>query len=365
MKLRLILREFQVKGVVTEISTISSGHINTTYAILTQKKAHPNYILQKINNTVFTNVPELTENIIRITNHIKTKLSRGHGFFMRKSALTVVYTHNGCGYHKDQEGNFWRVFKKISSAKTIELLSNESQATLMGEALGAFHQLLSDLPSPKLFDTIPKFHDTVFRISQLKESISKDPVGRLAEISGDINSILSFESEILNGLQNSINGALPLRVVHQDPKLGNLLFDNDNNVLCIIDLDTTMSGYLFYDFGDAVRSSMNTSREDEADVSLVSLNMELFKAFANGYCNGSSSFILPEEIKSLAFGVKIITYEQSLRFFTDYLNGDLYYKTNSRDHNLNRARCQLELFKKVCQKLPLMNEIIQNLYSKS
>ena len=364
MNLVNIISEFQIQGKVLEITAIESGHINTTYAVTSENESNTDYILQKINCTVFQNIQELTSNTIRITNHITEKISQNAGSFVHEDSLCVVYTKGGSGFYQDNEGSYWRVFKMISETNTIEILSNKSQANLIGRALGEFHQLLSDLPPTALYDTIPKFHDTLHRIEQLKDSIRKNTVGRLPAISKDINCVLSFEAEIKEGLKNMLHDEIPSRVIHQDPKLGNLLFDKDNNVVCLIDLDTTMNGYLCYDFGDAVRGGMNTSKEDEIDLRRTSINMEFFKAFTIGYCNSTKSFILPEEVMTLAFGVKLITYEQTIRFFTDYLNGDVYYKTQLKDHNLIRARCQLELSKKARQQYPLMHKFVLESYAK-
>lgn len=364
MNLVNIINEFQLQGKVMDITSIDSGHINTTYAITTENESDTDYILQKINNTVFQNIQELTSNVIRITNHIAQKISQKSGSLAQEESLCVVYTNSGSGFHQDCEGNYWRIFKMIPGTSTIEILSNKTQANLIGKTLGEFHQLLSSLPPSALYDTIPKFHDTLHRIEQLKDSVRTDAAGRLAGISEDINCILSFELEIEEDLKNIIHDEIPTRIIHQDPKLGNLLFDKDNNVVCLIDLDTTMGGYLCYDFGDAVRGGMNTSTEDEIDFSRISINLDYFKSFTIGYCKSAKSFILPEEVMTLAFGVKLITYEQSIRFYTDYLNGDVYYKTQAKDHNLVRARCQLELFKKVRQQYPFMHKFVLESYAR-
>jgi len=359
-----IAKEFKIDGVIAEVREYGTGHIHSTYKVTTIENSSPDYILQRINDQIFPNVEELTQNLIRITEHIRSVLkSRYSDDEVEKHSVEVVRTQDHKGFYKDKErGDYWRVFKFIKEAKTVDVLESKHQAKAMGRALGEFQELMLDLPLPRLSDTIPDFHNTTFRIDKLKNSIYKDPLTRYSEIRNETEYLFGFENEMRSFLKKTEDGVIPMRYVHQDVKLSNVLFDESDAILCLIDLDTVMSGYFFYDFGDAIRGGMNTGAEDEKDVTKISLNLDLFKAFAAGYIQASKSFITWDEVETLVFGAKIMTYEQAIRFIDDYLNGDIYYKVNYAEHNLIRAKSQIAYFKDISRHFNEMNQYVKDLY---
>ncbi len=364
MNLNTIIQKFKIDGSIRDIKPFGSGHINSTYRVETTEKQSPDYILQLINHQLFTNVEELSQNILRITEHIRSKLVENYSVKeLDRHLLTVILTQEGAAYYKDNEGRYWRVFKWIEGSKTIEILENKTQAEAMGKAFAQFQEILSDLPEPQLFETLANFHNTAHRIKQFKESIRKNTFGRLSEVQEEVDYLLGFEKEMSSISQNQTN--LPIRNVHQDTKLSNILFDNDDSVLCVIDLDTVMPGFLCYDFGDAVRGGMNTGKEDDEVLENIGLNMTLFKAFAKGYYQSSKNFITKKEIDTLAFGAKLLCYEQSVRFLDDYLNGDLYYKISKDKHNLIRAKAQIVYLENLCLNFQEMDSYVKNLYKAS
>ncbi len=363
MDLSKIIEKFEISGSVADISGFGTGLINSTYRVTTTEDNSPDYILQSINDSIFKNVPELTNNIIRVTEHIKSKLkSQYNSTELERRSLTVVLTKDGEGYYKDADGKYWRVFLLIKGSKTIDVLENELQAEAAGRAFGEFQDMLSDLPEPPLFEILPGFHNTAIRIDNFKKRVAEDPLGRLEEVKEEVDFLLQFEDEMKSIIRKGEKGILPIRTVHQDTKLGNILFDEKNNSLCVIDLDTVMPGYLCYDFGDAVRGGMNTGKEDDENLDNVSLNMKLFKGFAKGYYQSSKDFITQEEINTLAFGAKLLTYEQSVRFLDDYLNGDKYYMTTKDKHNLIRTRAQIAYLKDLILRFDEMDSYVKSLY---
>ncbi len=355
MNLSPIISAFQIKGNVISIDTIASGYINTTYKVNTSETS---YILQKINHTIFKKVDALTENIIRITAHLKSKVGNED----KDNTLQVIYTKTNVGYHKDTQGYFWRMFNFIPKSKTIEVLESKEQAYTLGESFSKYHLQLLDLPAPKLTEIIPDFHNTPTRIQHFKEAIAKNAVNRLKNVKEEVDYMLELSSQMHEIVDLGNQSKIPLRNIHQDTKLSNILFDEQNNPLCIIDLDTTSSGYLAYDFADAVRTGMNTATEGEKDISKVSLNFSLFTSFAKGYAVNSKSFITPEEVNTLVLGVKIITYEQAIRFLGDYLNGDIYYRTEYADENLVRTRVQIAFLNNILDNFSKMNTFVKGLY---
>ena len=364
MDLTNIAKEFKLDGVIAEVSEYGTGHIHSTYKVTTIESSSPDYILQRINDRIFPKVEELTDNIIRITEHIRSVLrSRYSDDEIEKHVVEVIRTQEQKGFYKDkQRGDYWRVFKLIKGAKTIDVLENKYQAKAMGKALGEFQELMLDLPLPRLSDTIPDFHNTAFRIDKLKKSIDEDPLNRYSEVRNEAEYLIGFEKEMKSFLKNTEDGALPIRYVHQDVKLSNVLFAENDAILCLIDLDTVMSGHFFYDFGDAIRGGMNTGAEDEEDITKVSLNLDLFKAFAAGYIQASKSFITRNEVETLVFGAKIMTYEQAIRFIDDYLNGDIYYNVTHPKHNLIRAKSQVAYFKDILLHYNEMDQYVKDLF---
>ncbi|CAM1374505.1 phosphotransferase enzyme family protein [Tenacibaculum xiamenense] len=350
-----IIDSFEIEGSFVSSETIVSGYINTTYKITTTDTS---YILQKVNHSIFKNVGELSKNIIRITEHIASKVKD-------RFILKVIPSKINEGFHKDSEGNYWRMFNYLENSVTFEVLESEKQARALGNAFANYQKLLIDLPEPGLFEVLPDFHNTPLRIEHFKKAIEFNFENRKEHARDEINYLIDLASEMGEVVSLGNQKKIPLRSIHQDAKLSNILFNSSNEQFCIIDLDTTMPGYLCYDFGDAVRTGMNTASEEEKDVSKASLNMNLFKTFAEGYAEASKEFITQEEIKTLVLGVKTITYEQAIRFLADYLNGDIYYQTSYAENNLTRTKIQIALLKDIIKNYNFMYEYITQLYKMS
>jgi len=358
MDLLNIVKHFNIDGDIANISAFGNGHINTTYKVEVNNGDY-DYVLQSINTNIFKNVDHLSENILRISEHIKHKLEAVFSETeMLRRSMTVVKTKKNELYYTDNIDIVWRMFIFIKDSQTVEILSNTEYAYLAGAAFGDYQWMLSDLPSPSLFDIIPHFHNTPSRIAHLKKTIAADSHNRLAEVQKEVDYLLRFEKEMNLIIKLGDKGIIPKRIVHQDTKLSNILFNKNGELLCVIDLDTTMLGYLCYDFGDAVRGGMNAAAEDEETIENVSLNMEYFKAFAKGYAATTNVFISNEEIKTLAFGAKLITFEQSVRFLDDYINGDKYYRCTKPKHNLIRTRAQIALLKSIIINFNTMEAIV-------
>jgi Ser/Thr protein kinase RdoA (MazF antagonist) len=335
-----ILDHFSLEGTVAGVEPFGNGHINDTLKV-TNDKGEAKYILQRINHHVFTNVDMLQNNIRIVTSHIRGKLEeRGEQDIDRK-VLTFLPTREGQLYYFDGE-NYWRVCLFIPRSKGYEEvtpeLSNEA-----GRAFGNFQLMLADVPEGKLGETIPRFHNMEFRLQQLDDAVKADAAGRLKEVEPLIGEIASRAEEMRIQERLYREGKLKKRVNHCDTKVNNVLFDEDGKVLCVIDLDTVMPGYVLSDIGDFIRTAANTGAEDDENLSNVGVNIEIFKAYTRGYMESAASFLTPLEISLLPYGGRLMTYMQAVRFLTDYLNGDTYYKIHHPQHNLQRTKAQLQM----------------------
>ncbi|MEZ7884082.1 MAG: aminoglycoside phosphotransferase family protein [Bacteroidales bacterium] len=335
---------------VKEISKTGNGLINTTYLIETVKDSANescDFILQKINTAIFKDVDGLMSNIEKVTNFLRVKLvSRGVEDVSRR-VLTIKYFYDNQGRHsyfKDRNGECWRVYLKISNAKSFERMENSSMAELAGRAFGKFHESLSGFDASSLIEVLPGFHNTPMRIENFINKIELDRVGRLSEVQEEVDFLLERRERYSQVVKMGREGMLPIRVVHQDTKFNNVLLDENNDILCVIDLDTIMPGYICYDVGDAIRSGANTGDEDDQDLTRVSMDIEIFRGFVKGFIASTRNFISEQEIKTIAQGPLLLTYEQSVRFLDDYLDGDRYYRCNPEifKHNLVRARAQIK-----------------------
>lgn len=351
--LNYILNQFALES---EISSYGNGHINDTYITNTR-----NYILQRINTDIFRDPHQLMQNIENVTEHIRSKM-RALGRNEERSTLTVVKTKNGESFFKCDDDHVYRVYKFINESETIETPQCDKDMYNAGRGFGEFQQMLADYPADTLFDTIPNFHNTVSRVDALKTAIEEDRAGRLHIVKEEVDFALSVAKEasvIVDGIKD---GSIPLRVTHNDTKINNILFDDrTHEPLCVIDLDTVMQGSLLYDFGDALRIGASTAAEDEEDLNKVWFNEELFEAFAKGFLEFMGKDITPREKELLGFSAKLLTYECGIRFLTDYLNGDTYFKVHKPAHNLIRARNQFKLVKDIDAKMDKLNKIIENL----
>ena len=368
-----IVARFEVLGTVEEIRPLGPGFINDTLIVKSNDGGETRrYILQRKNHNVFPDVAGMMNNIVMVSEHIKAKVEAAGGDPMRE-ALTVVkrkaesLTESDkalpyCDlYFKDEEGNFWAMCLFIEGSVTYEMADTPSLAYKGGQGIGKFQAQLADFTTP-LSETIKGFHNIRWRFQQWDEAVAKDAAGRVKDLSEEISWIESRKEEMLEFWSLVENGTIPTRVTHNDTKISNILFDDKGDVLCVIDLDTCMSSTSLNDFGDAIRSYTNTGAEDDRDLSKVSMSLEMFKAYTEGYLSERKATLAQSELDWLAFSARYITFEQVLRFLMDYIDGDTYYRISYPGQNLDRSRTQLRLLCDMEEKLPRIKEILQKIY---
>jgi len=318
-------------------------------------------VLQRINNYVFKKPWEVMENVQLVTEHLRAAM-RARGIDPENRVLKLVRVKTGGAMVEDGEDGFWRAYEFIRHAATIDRIENPGQFHQIGAAFGQFQGMLSDFPIERLHDTIPHFHDTRKRVGDFEHSVALDVAGRAAGVQADIAFIRSRGEAMCRIVDMLKAGEMPLRVTHNDTKINNVMLDVDTGeALCVIDLDTVMPGSALYDFGDAIRYGASTAREDETNLERVSLDMDLFAAFSEGFIANTAAQLTDVELKSLPLGALVMTYENALRFLADYLDGDTYFKTDYPDHNLNRARCQCRLLTDMEAKRDSMYDIVAGL----
>ena len=354
--LKTIAGQFALKGAAGTIKPLGEGFINDTYLICLEGESEPSYILQRKNHIVFPDVPSMMDNIKRVTEHIKTKVSDP-----LRGTLTVIPARDGKLYHKDGDGNYWAVCLFIKGSRSYDRADTPELAYQGGLGLGCFHKQVSDFKEP-LSETIKGFHNIRWRFQQWDEAIERDAAGRVAGLSEEIGWIESRRSAMMAFWEKFENGIIPTRVTHNDTKISNFLFDAaDGSLLCAIDLDTMMSSTMLNDTGDALRSYTNTGAEDDKDLDRVGMSMDMFKAYMKGYLSVMKDELSPVEMEYLAFSGLYITYEQVLRFLMDYIDGDTYYKTKYPEHNLVRTHAQYKLLTSMEARLDEMNAFIKSL----
>ena len=348
-KLKNVFNQFQHDGEFVSYQELASGHINDTYLIKTKEK--PNFVLQRTNHGVFKDVPGLIENKVSISFHIREKLKHLPKEELDRSVLTFVKTKKGKSFFKGEEGNYWNLMYFIDDSLTFETVKEEEIAYEAGKLFGEFLNLTSDFDAGKLTEVIPKFHDMSFRYSQFQSALQSAPKERInkAKLYIDCVTDLKEEMHILQNLKES--GEIKLRVTHNDTKISNALFTKDNKGLCVIDTDTVMPGIVHYDFGDAVRTICNTAAEDETNLDLVEFNVDYYKAYTKGFLEKIESLLSPTELKYLPLSAKTMIFIMALRFLTDYLNTNIYYKTRYPEHNLDRAKNQFKLIDSFTEKI--------------
>jgi len=359
--LEKIYTSFLADGSFSDAVSYGSGHIHDTFLVETSEKDKDDYILQKLNNRVFRNIPELQDNIERVTYHLNKKLLSIPGADVKRECLTIILAKNGKSWIEDEEGSFWRMFAYIPNHRSYDLVDTPDKAFEGGKAIGRFQALLADLPGKPLYETIPYFHNIGKRLEAFISAVKSDRSDRVKSTHGEIDFILNRSEEMKIILKLGKEGKIPLRITHNDTKFNNILLDENDKALCIIDLDTVMPGYVHYDFGDAIRTAANTAGEDEKEVSKVRMDIGLFKAFAEGYLNETRDTLNSIEKKYLAFAPRLITYTMAVRFLTDYIDGDVYYKIHHEGHNLQRARAQFRLLESMEQQYSAMQKIIDRL----
>lgn len=364
-----VAAKFEIAAEVTDIRPLGPGFINDTFIVTANDGTRIcRYILQRKNHNVFPDVPGMMNNIVLVSEHIRKKIL-AEGGDPARSSLTVIRRRKDSLssdealmpyhdlYYKDEEGNYWAMCLYIEGSVTYEKADTPALAYKGGQGIGRFQSQLADFDIP-LSETIKGFHNIRWRFHQWDEALKRDAAGRVGELREEISWIESRRDEMLAFWSLVENGEIPIRVAHNDTKISNILFDGTGEVLCVIDLDTCMSSTSLNDFGDAIRSYTNTGAEDDRDLSKVSMSIEMFKAYAEGYLSERRDTMTETELEWLAFSARYITYEQVLRFLMDYIDGDVYYKTNAPDHNLVRTHAQYQLLRSMESQYDLMKEIV-------
>lgn len=360
-EIKTAFEAFQRGGEIVSVNQITAGLINATYLVETDKKEK--YILQKINTFVFKSPEKLMENIVGVTKHLSEKISAAGGDRYRE---TLNFLPAGDKYfYRDAEGGAWRMYIYVDNALTYNKPKNSDTFKSAGSSFGKFMKLLADYPAETLNETIVNFHYTPARYENFLKAAEADVKGRRAEVQKEISFVTDRKADTHKLTDLIEKGALPLRVTHNDTKLNNVLFDMDSDKsICVIDLDTIMPGLSLYDFGDSIRSGANTGAEDEADLSKVGIDLSLFEAYVDGYLSETADSLTDAELQNLAFGAKLMTFECGMRFLTDYLDGDVYFRTAYEGHNLVRARNQFALVADMEKHMDEMNAIVMKYKAK-
>ena len=346
------------------VKPFGEGHINETYAVYmpTDKGEEFAYILQRVNNNVFKDPAGVMENIFGVTEYLRNVV-REEGGDPDRETLSCIKTKNGCTYFEDSEGQPWRSYHYIQNSVCYQLVENPEQFYQSGASFGHFLKQLGSYPAASLKETIPNFHNTVNRFENFQIALKRDIKNRAVTCKPEIQFVLDRKEDCKVLVEQQENGTLPIRVTHNDTKLNNILFDADTGKgLCIIDLDTIMPGLAANDFGDSIRFGAATAEEDEKDLSKMHFDISLYELYTKGYLEETRDVLTPEEAVSLAWGARLMTLECGMRFLTDYLQGDTYFKTAYPEHNLVRARTQFRLVDEMEQQFDKMIEIAEKYY---
>ncbi len=352
-----IAKKFNINTEPVSMQECTIGHINSTYFVDCENGER--FVLQHINTNIFKDPDILMNNIVGVTAHIRKKLE-AEGNDPLRGTLKFYCSESGLYYYKDEMGRYWRLYKYVGDVDCFQTADSTDLLERVGKAFGHFQMQLADYDAGLLRETIPNFHNTPSRLNDFKIALEKDTAGRAASIPEDIKFVLDH-AEVCSYIMDKIKeGDIPLRVTHNDTKLNNILMDHETGEpVCIIDLDTIMPGSVLFDFGDAIRFGASSALEDETDLSKVYMREEAFDAFAKGFVSGLEGSLSETEIMELPMGALIITLETGIRFLTDYLNGDVYFRVHHAEHNLDRARNQFALVRDMEKKMPLMREIVK------
>ena len=346
-----ILNSFKLDAPVASCERYGCGHVNETYLVVSESGRR--YILQKISTRAFHDVPALMQNIISVTQFLKEKTEDPRG------VLTLVPTTDEQFFLTCEDGSYWRLYDFVEDAVCLQAPETPEDFYQSALAFGNFQQMLTDFPAETLSETIPMFHNTANRFKLFREKLAEDPMGRAASVKAEIEFALAHEAEASTLVDLQASGELPTRVTHNDTKLNNVMLDaTTKKALCVIDLDTVMPGLSLYDFGDSIRFGAATAAEDETDLSKVEMSLDLFRTYATGFltaCPGLTDL----EKKMMPMGAKMMTLECGVRFLTDYLDGDHYFKVHRENHNLDRCRTQFKLVADMEKKWAEMNAVIE------
>jgi len=347
--LRSVLTRFDISGVLCGAEPYGNGHINDTFAVTFDRSGiATRYIVQRINDNIFKEPAIVMQNIVQVTEHLRKKAIATGTEDINRRVLTLLQTKNGENFTRDEDGHVWRCYIFIENASSWDIIETPDQAYEAAKAFGAFQRDLMDYDGPRLFETIPMFHNTRNRFATLKMAIQDDVKNRAISVKEEIDIALSYEALANSLLCLQEAGAIPERITHNDTKLNNVLLDDRTGEgICVLDLDTVMPGLSLYDFGDMVRTATNPVAEDELDIGKVVVQVRMFEAIARGYIEGTAGTLLPIEREHMITSGKLLTFECGIRFLTDYLQGDSYFKIHREAHNLDRCRTQFALLKSI------------------
>ena len=360
-RLKNVINGFQIDGIIKEVKKYGSGHINDTY-LVTYRKSDTELekvILQRMNKYVFKKPVEVMENIMNVTSYLRERIIENGGDPERET-MSVIPAKDGNPYYMDSENEYWRCVTFITDAVSYDQVESLNDFYESAVAFGKFQRLLAEYPAETLHETIKGFHDTKARFAVFKQAVSDDTWGRASEVQDEIRFYLEHE-HLANVFGDMLEkGEIPLRVTHNDTKLNNVMIDTKTGKgICVVDLDTVMPGLAMNDFGDSIRFGASTAAEDEPDLNKVWCSMEHFDAYAKGFIEGCGGQLTQREIELLPLGAQVMTYECGMRFLTDYLQGDFYFKTHREGQNLDRCRTHIKLIQDMEAKWDTMNEIIQ------
>jgi len=350
---QLIFSQFQSNTTLVSVVPFGNGHIHDTYKLTSREEV--SFILQKINKKVFSDIPALQSNIEKVIDHINSQ--------KRDSiyTLNILKTSEGTPYYLDGKGNYWRVFNYIPGSQSYDRVLSEAHAYEAGKAYGTFQRLFKDFSPSKLHETLPDFHNIESRLALFDRSVLENPMKRVAEIKDEIDFVWSRAQQMKRIFEKGQTGLIPLRITHNDTKINNVLFGKDDKAICVIDLDTVMPGYIHYDYGDAIRTGAASADEGETDLSKMCIDLKLFEAYSRGFLEQTIEFIDQEEMDELYFAPQLLTFIIALRFLTDYLNGDIYFKVDHEKHNLQRWFAQKQLLLSMEENENEMKQIIEKI----
>lgn len=349
---------FNCRVDIASLKKFGSGHINNTYFLKNTDADGPDYLLQQINHRVFTDVEKLTANMCRVIDHLKSKVAARESGCAEKEVMTLIEGRDGKYFYQDNRGSYWRMCIFMRDTKTYDLVETTKQAFEGGKAFGRFQNMLSDMRAETLYEVIPNFHNIESRLSALLQAVEDDPLKRVSAVRAQLDYIDGHAEEMRYFQRPQQQSALPKRVTHNDTKFNNVLLNEHDEAQCVIDLDTVMCGYVAYDFGDAIRTIVNTRAEDEEDPEKIGLNIPLFKAYTKGYLQEAGGFLIDAEVRSLIMGVLLLPYMQAVRFLTDHISGDTYFKIKFEGHNLQRTKAQLRLFELLYEQKKELDRIV-------
>lgn len=351
---------YPFEGTLVSDDSYGSGHINDTFLLVFEgaPAGQEKVILQRMNKDIFTEPVKLMGNILGVTSHLRKKIEENGGNPDRET-LNVILTKTGSSYYLDSAGDYWRAYKFITDSTSYDQVEKPDDFYQSAVAFGNFQCLLADYPAETLHETIKDFHNTKVRFATFKEVVKADVMGRAKEVEKEIQFVLEREDVANYFCDLQEKGELPLRVTHNDTKLNNIMIDDETGKgICVIDLDTVMPGLAMNDFGDSIRFGASTAVEDEQDLSKVSCSMELFELYTKGFIEGCAGKLTQKEIELLPMGAKVMTFECGMRFLTDYLEGDTYFKIHREKHNLDRCRTQFKLVSDMEEKWEIMQQIV-------